>query len=113
MWTPTTRRKHSRDGLRYETDLTEGEWRVIEPYLPPAEGRGRPRKWPIREIVNACETAPKWDPARLLGQVIELTATSERDGGPRRRRLGPPCFRRFPQMFNGLDAIGEGVTLSC
>ena len=23
MWTPTTRRQHSRSGLRYETDLTD------------------------------------------------------------------------------------------
>ena len=26
MWTPTTRRQHSREGLRYETDLTDAEW---------------------------------------------------------------------------------------
>ena len=29
------------------------EWRVIEPYLPPARTTGRPRAWPMREIVNA------------------------------------------------------------
>ena len=53
MWTPATRRQHSREGLRYETDLTASEWRVIEPYLPPGSGNGRPRGWPLREIVNA------------------------------------------------------------
>ncbi|RYE95988.1 MAG: IS5/IS1182 family transposase, partial [Oxalobacteraceae bacterium] len=26
MWTPTTRRQHSRANLRYETDLTDAEW---------------------------------------------------------------------------------------
>jgi hypothetical protein len=31
MWTPTTRRQHSREGLRYETDLTDAEWALIEP----------------------------------------------------------------------------------
>jgi hypothetical protein len=31
MWTPATRRQYSRDGLRYETDLTDAEWAVIEP----------------------------------------------------------------------------------
>ena len=25
---------------------------MIEPYLPPAKGIGRPRGWPLREIVN-------------------------------------------------------------
>ncbi len=53
MWTPTTRRQHSRDGLRYETDLTTREWRVIEPHLPMACEIGRRRAWPLREIVNA------------------------------------------------------------
>ena len=32
--------------------MTDEEWRVIEPYLPPAKGIGRPRGWPLREIVN-------------------------------------------------------------
>ena len=31
MWTPTTRRQHSRCGLRYEIDVTDAEWAVIEP----------------------------------------------------------------------------------
>lgn len=53
MWTPTTRRQHSRDGLRYETDLTTREWHLIEAVLPPPCDEGRPRKWPWREIVNA------------------------------------------------------------
>jgi transposase len=53
MWTPATRRQHSRDGLRYETDLTDAEWALIEPLMPEPRQRGRPRAWPLREIVNA------------------------------------------------------------
>lgn len=53
MWTPTTRRQHSRAGLRYETDLTDGEWAVIAPLLPPPPRRGRPPKWTMREIFDA------------------------------------------------------------
>ena len=53
MWTPTTRKHHSRATRRYQSDVTEGEWRVIEPHLPPAKPTGRPRAWPMREIVNA------------------------------------------------------------
>ena len=52
MWTPTTREQHSRKALCYQTDLTDAEWVVIEPHLPPAHGTGRPRSWPMREIVN-------------------------------------------------------------
>ena len=46
MWTPATRQQHSRDGLRYETDLTDAEWALIEPLMPkphaedgPGDGR--------------------------------------------------------------------------
>jgi putative transposase len=53
MWTPTTRRQHSRRGRRYETDLTTKEWRLIEPYLPARSRYGRPRGRSLREIVNA------------------------------------------------------------
>jgi putative transposase len=53
MWTPTTRKHYSRRATRYQSDLTDEEWRVIEPHLPPAKRTGRPRAWPLREIVNA------------------------------------------------------------
>ena len=49
---PSHRKNYSRNGLRYQSDVTDEEWRVIEPYLPPAKGIGRPRGWPLREIVN-------------------------------------------------------------
>jgi transposase len=41
MWTPTTRQH-----------LTDAEWRVIAPHLPKPGTTGRPRAWPMREIVN-------------------------------------------------------------
>jgi transposase len=53
MWTPATRRQHSRDELRYETDLTDSEWALLEPLMPEPSPRGRPREWPLREILNA------------------------------------------------------------
>ena len=52
MWTPATRRQHSRIVTRYQTDLTDAEWRVIAPPLPKLSATGRPREWPMREIVN-------------------------------------------------------------
>jgi hypothetical protein len=52
MWTPATRRQHSRIVTRYQTDLTDAEWRVIAPHLPKPSATGRPREWPMREIVN-------------------------------------------------------------
>ncbi|WP_299430641.1 IS5 family transposase [uncultured Meiothermus sp.] len=37
----------------YLTDLQDSEWAVIEPELPKANQRGRPRKHSLREILNA------------------------------------------------------------
>ena len=53
MWTPITREQHNRISPRYQTDLTDGEWDVIAPRLPPPHETGRPRAWPMREIVNS------------------------------------------------------------
>jgi Putative transposase of IS4/5 family (DUF4096) len=52
VWAPTTRRQHSRTVTRYQTDLTDAEWRVITPHLPKSCAMGRTREWPMREIVN-------------------------------------------------------------
>lgn len=53
MWTDTTRAHHSRKGLALPSDLTDGEWAVLEPFFPPPSQTGRPRKWPVRRIVEA------------------------------------------------------------
>ena len=53
MWTPTSRAQHSRTGLRYGSDLTDAEWTILEPFLPPPCCCGRRRKWPMRRIVEA------------------------------------------------------------
>jgi transposase len=53
MWTPTTRRQHSRDHLRYGSDLTDQEWEILASFMPPAAKTGRPRSWAMREIMNA------------------------------------------------------------
>ena len=53
MWTDTTRAQYARTGLALPTDLTDGEWAVLEPFFPPPSYVGRPRKWPMRRIVEA------------------------------------------------------------
>lgn len=37
----------------YPSDLTDAQWRVLEPLLPPAKPGGRPRGADLREVVNA------------------------------------------------------------
>ncbi len=53
MWTDATRRKHARKGLRYSSDMTDAEWAVLEPHCPAGSRLGRPRKWTLRQIVDA------------------------------------------------------------
>jgi hypothetical protein len=52
MRTPTARQQHSRPVTRHQTDLTDAECRMIAPHLPKPCATGRPRQWPMREIIN-------------------------------------------------------------
>ena len=52
-WTGIARREHSREGLRYPSDLTDQEWLLTAPFIPPAKSGGRPRTSDMREVVNA------------------------------------------------------------
>ena len=38
---------------RYPTDLTDTEWAILEPLIPPEKPGGRPRSVDMREIMNA------------------------------------------------------------
>src|SRR3954453_5251237 len=37
----------------YETDLTDTQWAILQPLLPPPPGGGRPRTTEMREVLNA------------------------------------------------------------
>ena len=53
MWKPEHRVAADRSGLRYPSDLTDAEWRRIEPEIPPTKRGGRPREVDLREVFNA------------------------------------------------------------
>ncbi|HEY2533194.1 MAG TPA: transposase, partial [Xanthobacteraceae bacterium] len=53
MWDEITQRKYRREGLRYASDTTDEEWAVIEPFMPAAAERGRPRTTILRAVVDA------------------------------------------------------------
>jgi len=52
-WSGIARREHSREGLRYSSDMTDREWMVTAPFIPPAKRGGRRRTTDMREAVNA------------------------------------------------------------
>ena len=96
MWTVVTRAQHNRDHLRLPSDLTDAEWAVVEPLLPPPASVGRPCKWPMRTIVEA------------IFYVL-------RGGVP--WRMLPPCFppsdrqlvdyRSSPGLFHSLESLAR------
>jgi len=53
MWKPEHRRAADRRGLRYPSDLSDAEWDLVAPLIPPAKRGGRPRKVDVREVLNA------------------------------------------------------------
>jgi putative transposase len=52
VWTDETRKRYDRRGQRYPSDCTNDEWTLLEPMLPVAKGKGRPREYTLREIMN-------------------------------------------------------------
>ena len=52
MWTRKNRGQYDRSRLRYPSDLTDEEWAVIGPLIPPAKRGGNKRTVVVREVVN-------------------------------------------------------------
>ena len=52
MWTQANRARYDRSKLRYPSDLTNEEWAVIGPLIPPGKRGGDKRTVNLREVVN-------------------------------------------------------------
>ena len=77
--------------LPYPSDLTDAEWRRLEPLLPPPQPGGRPIKYPRREIVNAIlyilRTGAAWrcpTTSRLIASSFTTIAPGARRASGRR-----------------------------
>ena len=64
MWTKESRARYDRSRLRYPSDLTDGEWAILAPLIPPAKRGGRPREVDIRAVIGGLlyvlETGCPW-----------------------------------------------------
>ena len=64
MWTNKTRARYDRSKLRYPSDLTDEEWGLVEPLIPPGKTGGGKRTVIMREVVNGLmyilSTACQW-----------------------------------------------------
>src|SRR6516164_2690168 len=52
MWTSRNRARYDRSKLRYPSDVTDEEWELIEPLIPPGKSGGGKRTVIMREVVN-------------------------------------------------------------
>src|SRR5215472_10974947 len=53
MWTDENRKRDKCTHLRYPSDLTDREWELVAPLIPPARHGGRKHSVDIREVANA------------------------------------------------------------
>jgi Putative transposase of IS4/5 family (DUF4096) len=77
-WDDIARQDHRRVCARYPSDMTDREWAIIAPLLPPARSGGRPRTVDLRAVMDAilfiassgCQwrMLPKDFPPRSTGQ---------------------------------------------
>jgi transposase len=52
MWTVENRVRYDRSKLRYPSDLSDAEWALVEPLIPPGKRGGGKRTVLLREVVN-------------------------------------------------------------
>lgn len=52
MWTNENRGRYDRSKLRYPSDLTDEEWSLIAPLIPPAKSGGNKRTRDMRDVVD-------------------------------------------------------------
>jgi transposase len=65
MWTVESRARYDRTRLRYPSDVTDEEWALIAPLIPPAKRGGRKRSVDLRQVTNGImyvlSTGCQWD----------------------------------------------------
>src|ERR1700690_4244514 len=52
MWTSKNRGRYDRSRLRYPSDVTDEEWALVAPLIPPARRGGNRRHVVVREVIN-------------------------------------------------------------
>ena len=72
MWTRKNRARYDRSKLRYPSDLTDDEWRLVEPLIPPGKPGGGKRTVVMREVVNGLAIPKDLPPKSLVYDYFDL-----------------------------------------
>ncbi|TXM64418.1 transposase [Methylobacterium sp. WL120] len=83
MWTTESRVRYDRSALRYASDLTDAEWGLIAPLIPPAKRGGNKRTiemWAVVDaLIDVLSTGCQW---RALPTDMPARSTVNRPGFP-------------------------------
>ena len=69
MWTVENRKRYDRSQLRYPSDLTDDEWRLIEPLIRPAMAHNLIRKAPGKDSLRLKRKVAAWDDEFLVSLI--------------------------------------------
>src|SRR5258708_33776621 len=87
MWTSKNRGGYDRIRLRYPSDVTDQEWALVEPLIPPAKRGGNRRHVVVREVIN--------------GLIVYSEHRLSVAGGPPRPAAPPRPLRLFCSVACG------------
>ena len=74
MWKPEHRRAAERNDLRYPSDLTDAEWALVEPMIPPGRHGGRKRSVNVREVLERAAFIEQALAARAARSALPFAA---------------------------------------
>jgi putative transposase len=108
----------------YRTDLTDAEWDLLEPHLPPSAERGRPREHGWREILNGVfylvrsgcawrllpHNLPPWKTVYRYYRLWRIDGTWERVNRVIRERLRIHLGREAQPSAGAIDSQSVKTT---
>jgi transposase len=95
MWKPEHRVAADRGGLRYPSDLTDAEWVLIAPLIPPAKRGGRKRTVDLREVLTRRMNFPTH---KRKIQAAYCAAKLPRSNTPRKKNVLFLKRVRYPRV---------------
>jgi hypothetical protein len=78
--------------LRYPSDLTDDEWGLVEPLIPPGKTGGGKRTVIMREVVNGLAKALDRRAHHCLAQSLPKACQGLGESQPKGARVLAPCL---------------------
>jgi Putative transposase of IS4/5 family (DUF4096) len=98
----------------YQTDLSNAEWSCLEPHLPAPKPNGRPRVYPLREILNAIfcvlRSGCSWRFQERSGTKQDDIRAKDGDDTVNARRAGNDADTVHGQTGNDTIKTNDGDT---